>query len=153
MSYFYDHMTFQKQKWWVYLLLPSTQEIADSLEYTNVIFKTHTTVALYLDAADGQDPNDDNGYRVVTMKHQIDHNGRIFVSNDWNIRQQVPNPDGSIPAKNTPLSTDAARYATQYDFDKYCFQNPDSRYPFDWNAEVYKAFISPKRVMRIISSN
>ena len=65
------------------------------------------------------------------------------MSSAWNIRgQTIQDREMGI---NTPLDPQAVGYATQYDFDKYCFDNPDSRYPFDWNAEVYKAFISPCR--------
>ena len=53
--------------------------------------------------------------------------------------------DGSLIAVNanpgrvmTALS--GIRYATQADFDKMCFANPDPRFPYDWNAEVYKLF-------------
>ena len=68
--------------------------------------------------------------------------GKLFVSQEWNIRQQV----SSSQNKGTALS--GVRYATQYDFDKFCFNNPyfdlifDDRFSFDWNAEVYKVFVS-----------
>ena len=74
-------------------------------------------------------------YKVVTKKHQMDQNGKLFVSSAWNIRGQTTQ-DREMGI-NTPLDPQAVGYATQYDFDKYCFDNPDSRYPFDWNAARY----------------
>ena len=75
-------------------------------------------------------------YKVVTLKHQIDEAGNLFACSAWNIRQQAsPNQ-----INGTPLA--GVRYATQFDFDKFCFENPDEKNPDDWNTKVYKAFIS-----------
>ena len=145
MSYFYDHMAYQNNRWYVYLLMPSKQELMDSLEYTNAIFKTHQPLCIYLENAKDQKPDGGHSYRVVTMRHQIDSNGAMFVSNAWNIRQQPC----KASAAHAALDTIGLRYATQYDFDKFCYDNPDSRYPFDWNAEVYKAFIASTRATSI----
>ena len=143
MTYYYDHMTYYKKQWFVHLKLPSLQEQYDSLEYMSNTPSTYKHINLLLNGAKDKDPKKGVDYKVVTKKHQMDQNGKLFVSSAWNIRGQTTQ-DREMGI-NTPLDPQAVGYATQYDFDKYCFDNPDSRYPFDWNAEVYKAFISPCR--------
>ena len=144
MTYYYDHMTYYKKQWFVHLKLPSLQEQYDSLEYMSNTPSTYKHINLLLNGAKDKDPKKGVDYKVVTKKHQMDQNGKLFVSSAWNIRGQTTQ-DREMGI-NTPLDPQAVGYATQYDFDKYCFDNLDSRYPFDWNAEVYKAFISPCRV-------
>ena len=68
----------------------------------------------------------------VQKYHQIDNKGVLFLSTWENHRRSA------MPGLH-PL---AVRYATQYDFDKFCFDNPNERLQFDWNAEVYRAFES-----------
>ena len=84
---------------------------------------------LPIESAKGQ--TDAAGYLVITSRHQIDSCGKLFVARDLNHRQREAALVGE-------------RYATQYDFDKFCFENPNEAAlgGFDWNAEVYKAFES-----------
>tara|TARA_B100000925_G_C21834099_1_gene398478 strand:- start:13 stop:351 length:339 start_codon:yes stop_codon:yes gene_type:complete len=35
-----------------------------------------------------------------------------------------------------------SRRPSQWEFDKYCYENPDPRYPLDINALVYKTYLS-----------
>ena len=151
MTYYYDNITYDKNQWFVHLKLPSLQEQYDSLEYMSNTPSTYKHINLLLNSAKDKDPKKGVVYKVVTKKHQMDQNGKLFVSSAWNIRgQTIQDREMGI---NTPLDPQAVGYATQYDFDKYCFDNPDSRYPFDWNAEVYKAFISPVKVTMTITKN
>ena len=135
--YYYDHITWDptSKQWLVYLNILSALECNDSLEYVTNNLNTHKSVCLTLDSAKNQDVKNGVNYRIVSKAHQIDYNGLLFISKSWNIRQQVcPNSINNIPLSG------AIRYATQFDFDKFCFKNPDSCCPYDWNAEVYKAF-------------
>ena len=87
-------------------------------------------VQIWLKNAHGQKYSPD--YRIVNNGHQIDDRGMLFLSTCENQRW------GAMKGLH-PL---AVRYATQYDFDKFCFENPNSRLSFDWNAEVFRAFVS-----------
>jgi hypothetical protein len=79
-------------------------------------------------------------YKAIDTTFQIDADGNIFASMARSMRFNW-----------TPLDCRAVRYATQMDFDKMCCDNPDSRYPYDWNAEVYKLFM--KFVPTIMTSD
>jgi len=155
MSYSYDHISWNStaKQWVVHLFIPTKLEFTDALLTDTRIVKQN--VCLLLESAKPQDPKDFRGseYQVITRRHQIDQNGRLFISNAWNIRQQFCTVGGMEPAShvNIPLDSRAVGYATQYDFDKFCFDNPDTCISYDWNAEVYKTFISPVRE-RVIPS-
>ena len=155
MSYFYDHISWNStaKQWVVHLQIPMNLVFTDSLIVDSR--SVRQDLCLLLESAKHQDPKDFRGseYQVITRRHQIDRHGRLFVTKAQNIRQQPCTSNGMKPAShvNTPLDSGAVRWATQYDFDKFCFDNPDTRISYDWNAEVYKAFISPIRA-RVISS-
>ena len=134
MAYFLKKFTPLNGSWSVHLLIPSKSDLMDPLSYVTGGLQRSQNLCLPLHSLKGQ-PNH-TPYRIVTRRHQINNIGELFVSLEWNIRQQV----SSSQNEGTPLS--GVRYATQYDFDKFCFENPDNRYPIDWNAEVYKVFIS-----------
>ena len=134
MSYFLEKFTLLNGSWSVHLLIPKKSEFTDALSYLTGGLQRSKNLCLPLCSLKGQ--HNHTLYRIVTRRHQIDDMGKLFVSLEWNIRQQV----SSSQNEGTALS--GIRYATQYDFDKFCFENPDNRYPIDWNAEVYKAFIS-----------
>lgn len=116
MPYIYEKISYDNGQWFAHLLIDG-QGPPRNLQ-------------LFLENANGQTHSPD--YRVVTSKHQIDVWGALFVSREPNHRN----------AHHFGLHPLAVRYATQLDFDKFCFDNPDSRVSFDWNAEVYKAFES-----------
>ena len=86
--------------------------VPDHLKIPNVAKKSYKDI---------NNPNSPPG------KFQIEADGSLIAveTNSWRVL--------------TGLS--GIRYATQADFDKMCFDNPDPRYPYDWNAEVYKLFI------------
>jgi len=148
--YYFDHISWDptSKQWFVHLQIPMNLVFTESLMIDSR--SVSQDLCLLLESAKDQDPNDFKGteYGVVTRRHQIDKNGRLFVAQAWNIRQQPCASGGMTPSSHvgTPLAGGGVRWATQYDFDKFCFDNPDTRYPYDWNAEVYKAFISPVRV-------
>ena len=96
--------------------------------YVHLLLPLNTNIRLPLENASGQTHSCD--YRIVTQQHQIDDRGTLFVSTEPNLR-------GGFGLH--PL---AVRYATQGDFDKFCYVNPDSRLLFDWNAEVWKVWQS-----------
>ena len=148
MAYFYHHMSWEPkiEKWFVHLEIPSKLELNDSMEYVTGVFGPRQSICLQLDGAKNQHPNNGVGYRMVTMRHQIDNNNKMFLSLSWNIRQQIDRKQSN----NAALAVQAVRYATQYDFDKYCFENPTKE--FDWNAEVYKTFISPVQVRMVTTT-
>lgn len=123
MAYLFEKLSILNGHWSVHLLFQ--QEILPHRGPVNV--------RLPLDCMNGQSNPD---YKIVSPRQQIDDNGKLFVCTAWNIRQQI----SSTQHVGTPLA--GVRYATQYDFDKFCFENPDERYPLDWNAEVYKVFMS-----------
>lgn len=151
MCYYFEKMSYENSEWFVHLLISSKTELNDSLEYiTGGLRRAHN---LRLLVAKGPRPAPD--YRVVTSRHQIDSKGNLFVSPEWNIRQQPCQANNMAPttSANTALHPLASRYASQYDFDKYCFNNPDERFPFDWNGEVYKAFISSTPGTYTLASN
>tara|TARA_Y100001970_G_scaffold132279_1_gene163144 strand:+ start:2100 stop:2555 length:456 start_codon:yes stop_codon:yes gene_type:complete len=144
--YTFDHLSWDpmSKQWFVHLQIP-----------TNLVFTESTMIdsrsvvqdlCLLLESAKDQDPNKGTNYGIVTGQHQIDKNGKLFIVKSWNIRQQSSIGDEPAGRIGVPLAGEAVRWATQYDFDKFCFDNPDARYSYDWNAEVYKAFISPARV-------
>ena len=137
MAYYYEKMSYLKGEWFAHLLIPSKIELNDSLEYITGKQRTAQNLSLLLTGAKNQPPSPPD-YGVVTSRHQIDKNGSLFVSNAWNIRQQTT-PTSTF---NAALDTEAVRYATQYDFDKFCFDNPGVKSGFDWNAEVFRAFSS-----------
>jgi len=114
MTYTYKKISYINGKWFVHLLVQTPNGFRN--------------MRLYLKGASGQTLSPD--YRIVTSKHQIDNRDTLFVSTVCNFRN--PTHAGLHPL--------AVRYATQLDFDKFCVNN--SLY-FDWNAEVYRAFISP----------
>ena len=116
MAYTFEKISYENENWYVHLLI-STKEGDHNMR-------------LSLENASGQTHSPD--YRIVTSCHQIDDRGVLFVST-------VPNHRGKDSFGLHPL---AVRYATQGDFDKFCYDNPDSRLSFDWNAEVWRAFQS-----------
>tara|TARA_Y100000590_G_C15666530_1_gene994657 strand:- start:1113 stop:1499 length:387 start_codon:yes stop_codon:yes gene_type:complete len=113
MVYTFEKISYDNGKWFVHLLIEGLYNLR-----------------LFLQNASGQKfkPN----YLIVTSKHQIDDKGELFISTEPNHRS----------ISEFGLHPLAVRYATQCDFDKYCFDNPDSRLSFDWNAEVHRAFES-----------
>jgi len=131
MAYFCEKFSLFNGSWSVYLLIPSKD---NQYSYLTSRLEKPTNLCLPLHSMDSQ-PNH-APYKIVTRRHQIDDMGNLFVSQTWNIRQQISKNQSEL----TPL--EGVRYATQYDFDKFCFENPDERVPLDWNAEVYKVFIS-----------
>ena len=132
MVYFWEKFSLLNGSWSVHLLIPGVASPVDP--YGSSGLEKPTNLCLPLDCKDGQ--SDYTPYKIVTRRHQIDDGGKLIVSKAWNIRQQV----SSTQNEGAPL--EGVRYATQYDFDKFCFENPDERFPLDWNAEVYKAFMS-----------
>ena len=133
MAYYYEKMSYDKGEWFVNLLIPSNVELNDSLEYVALgRQRTAQNLCLLIESAKNQ-PCKPPNYGVVSSQHQIDNKGAMFMTNGVNHRMSTL----------TPLDPIAVRYANQYDFDKFCSDNPDERRgSFDWNAEVYKAFIS-----------
>ena len=142
MTYYYEKISYENGNWFASLLIPSKAELNDSLEYMTGGLRRSQNLRLPIESAKGQTQSPD--YRIVTSQHQMDDAGNLFVSREWNIRQQPCQANAMAPASSakTALHPLANRYANQYDFDKFCFDNPDERVPFDWNAEVYKAFVS-----------
>ena len=131
MAYWYEKISFENGKWFANLLVPSNVELNDSFEYMTGKQRTAQNLYLLIESAKNQ-PCKPPNYGVVTSQHQIDNRGALFVTNEVNNRNTA----------QAPLDPIAVRYANQYDFDKFCCDNPDERLSFDWNAEVYKAFIS-----------
>ena len=132
MAYWYEKISFENGKWFANLLVPSNVELNDSFEYMTGKQRTAQNLYLLIESAKNQ-PCKPPNYGVVTSQHQIDNRGALFVTNEVNNRNTA----------QAPLDPIAVRYANQYDFDKFCSDNPDERRgSFDWNAEVYKAFIS-----------
>ena len=123
-------MSYDNGQWFVHLLIPSNVELNDSFEYMSGKQRTAQNLYLLIESAKNQTHSSD--YRIVTSRHQIDNRGALFVTNWINHRSTT----------QAPLDTIAVRYANQYDFDKFCSDNPDERVSFDWNAEVYRAFVS-----------
>ena len=72
------------------------------------------------------------GYKHIDARFQIDASGDLFLTDAQAPRRVI----------RVPLDTRAVRWADQSDFDKMCCDNPDPRYPFDWNAVVWKAFLA-----------
>ena len=132
MVYFWEKFSLLNGSWSVHLLIPGVASPVDP--YGSSGLEKPTNLCLPLDCMDGQ--SDPTPYKIVTRRHQIDDGGKLIVSKAYNIRQQVS------PAQNEGAPLEGVRYATQYDFDKFCFENPDDRFPLDWNAEVYKVFMS-----------
>ena len=116
MTYSYEKISYDNGKWFSYLLIDSNPP---------------RNLQLFLQNASGQKLSPPN-YLIVTSQHQIDDNGSLFLATEPNYRSTT----------QFGLNPLAVRYATQFDFDKYCFDNPQSGSPFDWNAEVYRAFNS-----------
>ena len=131
MAYWYEKMSFMDGQWFAHLSIATNNSLNALGNFKKEI--SHC-LRLLLENAKGQTRSPD--YRIVTSRHQIDRGGNLFVSQEWNVRQQP----SSVSSANTGLVGE--RYATQYDFDKFCFDNPDERLEFDWNAEVYRAFVS-----------
>ena len=132
MAYYYEKMSYDNGQWFVHLLIPSNVELNDSFEYMSGGQRTAQNLYLLIESAKNQ-PCKLPNYGVVTSRHQIDNRGALFITNEVNHRSTT----------QAPLDTAAVRYANQYDFDKFFSDNPDKRRGrFDWNAEVYKAFIS-----------
>ena len=134
MAYFWEKFSLLNGSWSVHLLIPGVTSPVDPYGYITSGLEKPTNLCLPLDCMDGQ--SDHTPYKIVTQRHQIDDGGKLIVSKAWNIRQQVSS------TQNEGAALEGVRYATQYDFDKFCFENPDERFPLDWNAEVYKAFMS-----------
>ena len=154
MSYTYVGLSYREstKNWFVHLHVPTTLEFHDPYNFMlqNDRRFVQQNVVLLIPGAKNQKPTKSPpDYKVVTQQHQIDESGKIIVCTAWNIRQSVVAPGGTRPRGPARLPTEipleGKRYATQFDFDKHCFENPDARFPFDWNAEVYKAYISPVR--------
>ena len=132
MAYYYEKMSYDNGQWFANLLIPSNVELNDSLEYMSGKQRTAQNLYLLIESAKNQ-PCKPPNYGVVSTRHQIDNKGALFIANGENHRMST----------QAPLDPIAVRYANQYDFDKFCFDNPDKcRRPFDWNAEVYRAFVS-----------
>ena len=132
MAYYYKKISYDNGQWFANLLIPSNVELSDSFEYMTGKHRTAQNLYLLIESAKNQ-PCKPPNYAVVTSRYQIDNQGVMFITNEVNHRN----------ATQAPLDTIAVRYANQYDFDKFFSDNPDKRRgPFDWNAEVYKAFIS-----------
>ena len=131
MVYYYEKISYKNGKWYVHLLIPSKQELNDSFEYITNGLETPQNLCLPLENA-RYIPLISPNYRTVTSQHQINSIGNLFVSSEWDIQQQP-----------YQIQTgDITLHATQYNYDKFCFNNPDEQGSFDWNAEVYKVFIS-----------
>ena len=118
MTYSYEKISYDNGKWFAHLLIDS---------------KPPRNLELFLQNASGQ-PLSPPNYLIVTSQHQIDDEGSLILARE-------PNHRSTTQFGLDPLQR-AVRYATQLDFDKYCFDNPDGRLSFDWNAEVYRAFNS-----------
>lgn len=132
MAYYFERMSYDNGQWFANLLIPSNVELNDSLEYVALGGqRTAQNLYLLIESAKNQ-PCEAPNYGVVTSWYQIDNQGAMIVTNEVNHRSTT----------QAPLDTAAVRYANQYDYDKYFCDNPDARISFDWNAEVYKAFIS-----------
>ena len=131
MAYYYEKMSYDNGQWFANLLIPSNVELNDSFEYMSGKQRTAQNLYLLIESAKNQ-PCKPPNYAVVTSRHQIDNRGVLFMTNEVNHRSTTL----------APLDTIAVRYANQYDFDKFCSDNPDERVSFDWNAEVYRAFVS-----------
>ena len=132
MAYYFEKMSYDNGQWFANLLIPSNVELNDSFEYMTGKQRTAQNLYLLIESAKNQ-PCKPPNYGTVSSQHQIDNKGVMFITNGVNHRM----------ATLTPLDPIAVRYANQYDFDKFCSDNPDERRgSFDWNAEVYKAFIS-----------
>ena len=116
MTYSFEKISYDNGKWFAYLLIDSAPP---------------RNLQLFLQNASGQKLSPPN-YLIVTSRHQIDDRGSLFVSREPNYRSTT----------QFGLAPLAVRYATQFDFDKFCFDNPHSGSSFDWNAEVYRAFES-----------
>ena len=116
MTYSYEKISYDNGKWFAHLLIDSNPP---------------RNLELFLQNASGQKLSPPN-YLIVTSQHQIDDNGSLFLATEPNYRSTT----------QFGLNPLAVRYATQFDFDKFCFDNPQSGSSFDWNAEVYRAFES-----------
>ena len=114
MTYYYEKMSYISGQWFSHLLMTSKEHV----------------LRLPIENAKGQ--TDAAGYLVVNSRHQIDSCGKLFVARDLNHRHRAG------------AALVGERYATQYDFDKFCLENPNEAAlgGFDWNAEVCKAFES-----------
>ena len=118
MTYSYEKISYENGKWFVHLLMEGHRP---------------SNLQLFLQNADGQKLSPPN-YLIVTSQHQIDDEGSLILAREPNYRSTTQ--FGLDPLQR------AVRYATQLDFDKFCFDNPQSGSSFDWNAEVYRAFNS-----------
>ena len=67
-----------------------------------------------------------NNYGCVTNAHIIDNKG-VGIYEPRRYRPFVSLPEG-------------VRQCQQWEFDRHCAQNPDTRYPIDINALVWKEF-------------
>jgi len=127
MAYIYEKITYDSGKWFAHLLMEGHRP---------------SNLQLFLQNANGQKLSPPN-YLIVTSQHQIDDQGSLFVSREPNYRSTT----------QFGLHPLAIRYATQLDFDKFCFDNPQSGSSFDWNAEVYRAFKSRTPGIYMSASN
>lgn len=142
MPYYTNNFVASKQtdgstKWYVKLTCPLNLEAAALAFWLN---KPITGFQLKLQLApecDTYAAPTKKDYLFVTPRHQIDRQGELFVSTAWNIRQQLSPSSQNFVA----LDSEGIRFANQYDFDKFCSENPDPRFPLAWNAHVFKAFL------------
>ena len=109
----------------------------DMLEMDLQLTRDEKVIVLHDDSLD----RTTNGKGEVAKKSYKDINNPNSPPGKFQIEA-----DGSLIAVETNswrvlTGLSGIRYATQADFDKMCFENPDPRYPYDWNAEVYKLFI------------
>ena len=133
-------------KWFVTLEYIDKGELSNwipslrGLMLTNTIRFEITTVPDNLKIPDvaKKSYKDINNPNSPPGKFQIEADGSLIAveTNSWRVL--------------TGLS--GIRYATQADFDKMCFDNPDPRYPYDWNAEVYKLFIEHQESLPVPSN-
>ena len=98
MTYSYEKISYDNGKWFAHLLIDG---------------KPPRNLELFLQNASGQKLSPPN-YLIVTSQHQIDDNGSLFLATEPNYRSTT----------QFGLNPLAVRYATQFDFDKYCFDNP-----------------------------
>ena len=131
MTQYYFHYNEKFNQWFAHLYeIKNPQDTSpDALFWiVNNIPHLQENLCLMIKSAVNEKSSCVPKYKYVSQKHQIDADGNLFLS------------CRAAPAANN-------HYATQFDFDKYCFENPnpDPGAPFDWNAAVYKAFVSPSR--------
>ena len=127
MAYYYEKMIFNSGKWFARLLIPAMNSLKKKPTY------------LLLDLQRAKKTMNPIDYRIITPRYQINYKDKMIVTQVWSYDNKL-NKLKRIPTNDVKL--EGKRYATQYDYDKLCFDNPDPQKPFDWNAEVYRAFIS-----------